>query len=219
VVETYEHAFLKDLAVLWLREQGYLWIGKEIGLSHFSPRPSYDEERRRFNQLTLGHMAQTWENRFICDCVGVRYYYSGTHYLYGCGIEAKATQEDYLRGFCFDRLNLHYIIAPRGIVPKGTLPKAVGLLEVHDPHLEQINELWSPVLVGVEVRKRAYGYGSSLADEKKMELLVEQIGRHASMHHADLIRKNLPLRPQPEFLTPRFKIQERLSRGKYAEVM
>ena len=100
MTETYEHQFLKDLAVVWLRQQGYLWIGTEINLSAFPAREPYVEAVRKYKQLTLGHLVQTWENKFICDCVGVRTRYCGINYPYGCGVEAKITREDYLRGFC-----------------------------------------------------------------------------------------------------------------------
>lgn len=215
MVETYEHRYLKELAEIWLREQHYLLIGSEINLSAYPERKPYEEAVSRYRQLTLGRVAQTWENRHICDVVGIRDYYSGTHYLWACGVEAKVSREDYLRGFCFERLNQHYIIAPRGLIPKSTLPRGVGLIEVHDPHLEEMNELWGSALVGVEIAKCGEGYHVPLKD---MDDLIFQIGRHASMHRADMLRRNLPSQRRPEFGRPQFSIQKRLARGRYVGI-
>ena len=45
------------------------------------------------------------------------------------GIEAKASYQDYLNGFC-TQCEYTYIIAPVGIIPVNKLPDKIGLIEI-----------------------------------------------------------------------------------------
>lgn len=68
----------------------------------------------------------------IIDTIGAKNKYCYKKIQDGCkimGIEAKASYQDYLNGFCC-QCEYTYIIAPVGIIPVDKIPLRIGLIEV-----------------------------------------------------------------------------------------
>lgn len=202
MTETYEHQFLKEVALIWLSQQGYPWLGTEIDL--WWPKPTFLRDKQCLidefdpNQLTLGGIRQTWHERHIIDCVGIKKRYCSYTKFWACGIEAKVDREDLLSGFCYDKLNLHYIIAPKNVIPKSILPSRVGLLEVDKAGLNEWGEL-----VGVKITKRPRATTLELkgqyTGESILEQLIETMCRHISTSFVRNLKDELPYKRKPDF--------------------
>ena len=196
MTETYEHKYLKDIALIWLRDRGYLWIASEVYLPWLVP-DFYRDSVQGFKQQTLGGVRKTWHNRDYIDVAGVRWKYDGYRRLWGCGIEVKVSREDYLSGFCHDRLNVTYIMAPRGLIPKKTLPERMGLIEVSDVTVNEFGELQ-----GLRITKPAI----CIYHDFDLEISLKRMGRLASLKLARTLKKQLPTRRRPKFKTPKLEI-------------
>jgi hypothetical protein len=201
MTESYEHRFLKEVALIWLRQQGYLWLGTEISLwwsvpKIFQGQTGLDEFNP--NQLTLGGVRHT-----VVDCIGLKRWYRGGDKpsLWGCGIEVKVSRQDFLSGFCFDRLNQTYIIAPKNMIPKRFLPSRVGLLEVDDVTVNQWGEL-----NGVKITKKARPI---MIEFEHLNKLIEPMCRHISIALVKNLKAQLPRKRKPVFKTKQLPIIEK----------
>lgn len=121
--ESKEHYELKQIAKYILYSKGYNCIATEV---QFNKYCDYLKDYNWFNSKAL--------TKSIIDVVGIKgnmlNLRQDTLDEYKMmGIEAKASYQDFLNGFCC-QCEYTYIIAPKGIIPIDKIPAKIGLIEV-----------------------------------------------------------------------------------------
>ena len=125
--QSVEHNKLCDIARAYLASVNCRYIGTEVNIGV--------------------DISRTNPHRCIIDAVGIGTIQKvvETSYEYGYkstrtkpetvsrGIEAKATLSDFKNGFIDNGLDYIYIIAPKGVVPKKSIPKKIGFIEADIP--------------------------------------------------------------------------------------
>jgi hypothetical protein len=131
-MESPEHRHLKDIAILWLLNQGCFIADTEVPLSQVG--------LRRYTEF---------DNKTIVDAVGVGLRFRGENgkdeasddfdpnSLAGAeagecvlrGIEVKVTRSDFRAGFACSGCNYHYLLTPLRLLAPSEVPKGIGLIE------------------------------------------------------------------------------------------
>ena len=131
-MESPEHKHLKNVAVLWLLNQGCFLADTEVALSQVG--------LRRYTEL---------DNKTIVDAVGVGLRFRAENgkgegsddfdssSLAGSeagecvlrGVEVKVTRGDFRAGFACSGCNYHYLLTPMRLLTPSEVPKGVGLIE------------------------------------------------------------------------------------------
>jgi hypothetical protein len=131
-MESPEHKHLKNVAVLWLLNQGCFFADTEVALSQVG--------LRRYTE---------YDNKTIVDAVGVGLRFRSENgkgetsedfdpqSLAGSeagecvlrGVEVKVTRGDFRAGFACSGCNYHYLITPLRLLAPSEVPKGVGLIE------------------------------------------------------------------------------------------
>lgn len=113
--------------------------------------------------------------RSIVDCGGVAYSDNSDIGYERVAIEVKVSYQDFKNGFC-SGADRTYILAPKKVIPKGEIPKYIGLLEVD---LDKLEVKISPVDVrGIEIKKRAtFNKGNGFEDIEHKKLIRDTIKR------------------------------------------
>jgi hypothetical protein len=131
-LESPEHKHLKNVAVLWLLNQGCFLAYNEVPLSQVG--------LRRYSEF---------DNKTIVDAVGVGLRFRAENgrgegsddfdpsSLAGSeagecvlrGVEVKVTRGDFRAGFASSGCNYHYLLTPLRLLAPGEVPKGVGLIE------------------------------------------------------------------------------------------
>lgn len=122
--ESKEHYELKQIAKYILYSKGYNCLATEVQMTRYC---NYLKDYEWFNKKAI--------NKNIIDVVGVKGNLLNTRQntvdkYKVMGIEAKASYQDFLNGFCCQCENT-YIIAPVGVIPVDRLPDKIGLIEVN----------------------------------------------------------------------------------------
>lgn len=131
-MESPEHKHLKNIAVLWLLNQGCFLADTEVALSQVG--------LRRYTEF---------DNKTVVDAVGVGLRFRAENgksegsddfdptSLAGSeagecvlrGIEVKVTRGDFRAGFACSGCNYHYILTPLRLLAPSEVPRGVGLIE------------------------------------------------------------------------------------------
>jgi hypothetical protein len=131
-MESPEHKHLKNVAVLWLLNQGCFLADTEVALSQVGLRRYTD-----------------FDNKTIVDAVGVGLRFRAENgktegsedfdpqSLAGSeagecvlrGIEVKVTRGDFRAGFACSGCNYHYLLTPLRLLAPSEVPKGIGLIE------------------------------------------------------------------------------------------
>jgi hypothetical protein len=131
-MESHEHKHLKNVAVLWLLNQGCFLADIEVPLSQVG--------LRRYTEL---------DNKTVVDAVGVGLRFRAENgrsevsndfdptSLLGSeagecilrGVEVKVTRGDFRAGFACSGCNYHYLLTPLRLLAPSEVPKGVGLIE------------------------------------------------------------------------------------------
>jgi len=131
-VESPEHKHLKNIAVLWLLNQGCFLAGTEVPLS----------------QVGLSRLTEL-DNKTVIDAVGVGLRFNPGNgkgeasedfdptSLTGAeagecilrGIEVKVSRGDFRAGFACSGCNYHYVLTPLRLLAPSEVPRGVGLIE------------------------------------------------------------------------------------------
>jgi hypothetical protein len=162
MVESPEHIHLKNVALLWLIQQGCFMVDKEVALSQ------------------IGLMRYTeFDNKTIIDALGVAMRFSskmqGSDDVEGfdasalrdmeageCilkGVEVKVSRGDFRAGFACSGCNYHYVLTPLRLLAPSEVPDGVGLIEYNKHKFRCKAEEGNPVkpftLEGLRVVKKA----------------------------------------------------------------
>ena len=131
-MESSEHKHLKNIAVLWLLNQGCFLADTEVPLSQVG--------LSRYTEL---------DNKTIIDAVGVGLRFNSLNgkcetsddfdpaSLTGAeagecvlrGIEVKVSRSDFRSGFACSGCNYHYVLTPLRLLAPSEVPRGVGLIE------------------------------------------------------------------------------------------
>ena len=131
-MESPEHKYLKNVAVLWLLNRGCFLADIEVPLSQVG--------LRRYTEL---------DNKTVVDAVGVGLRFNAGNgkseasddfdptSLAGAeagecvlrGVEVKVTRGDFRAGFACSGCNYHYLLTPLRLLAPSEVPKGVGLIE------------------------------------------------------------------------------------------
>ena len=131
-MESPEHKHLKNVAVLWLLNQGCFLADMEVALSQVG--------LKRYTEL---------DNKTIVDAVGVGLRFRAENgkgedsddfdssSLAGSeagecvlrGVEVKVTRGDFRAGFACSGCNYHYLLTPMRLLAPSEVTKGVGLIE------------------------------------------------------------------------------------------
>ncbi len=132
MVESREHDHLKDVALIWLLNQGCFMVGKEVGLSRIG--------LARYTDL---------DTKTVIDALGIGMRYSPSLGRSGriegfeesslkgmeageCvlrGVEVKVSRGDFRAGFACSGCNYHYLLTPLRLLAPCEVPSGVGLIE------------------------------------------------------------------------------------------
>ena len=131
-MESSEHNYLKDIALLWLLNQGCFMVDKEVGLSQVGLRRYTDLDTKmvidalgvgmRYNRLT--GRAEGSED---FDPTALRDLEAGECVLRG--VEVKVSRSDFRAGFACSGCNYHYVLTPLRLLTPSEVPRGVGLIE------------------------------------------------------------------------------------------
>jgi hypothetical protein len=130
--ESDEHSHLKDVALLWLLNQGCFMVDKEVPL----------------NQIGLNRYTEL-DRRTIIDALGIAMRYSTSpdrpedsegfdrSALSGMepgecilrGVEVKVTRSDFRAGFACSGCSYHYVLTPLRLLSPSEVPRGIGLIE------------------------------------------------------------------------------------------
>jgi len=132
MVESREHSHLKDVALLWLLNQGCFMVDKEMALSQVGLRRYTDLDTKTvIDALGVGMRYSSSTDRAEgsenFDEKSLRDMEAGECILRG--VEVKVSRSDFRAGLACSGCNYHYILTPLRLLAPSEVPKGVGLIE------------------------------------------------------------------------------------------
>jgi len=135
VGESALHAFLKQVAQLWLYNKLCHTVEEEVTLNHLGLlRYCELDNKKAIDVVGVGLKYLDYRRRKIQDeeCMGFKLekpeqYVIGYNVLRG--IEVKVSREDFRNGFACTGCNYNYLLTPMRLVSPSIVPRGVGLIE------------------------------------------------------------------------------------------
>jgi len=132
MVESREHNQLKDIALIWLLNQGCFLVDKEVPLSqiglirytNLDMRTVIDALGVGMRHSTLNGHTEGSDDFDPSELNGVE---AGECTLRG--VEVKVTRSDFHAGFACSGCNYHYLLTPLRLLSPWEVPKGIGLIE------------------------------------------------------------------------------------------
>jgi hypothetical protein len=130
--ESEEHNYLKDVALLWLLNQGCFLVDKEVELNQIGLAKYTDLDTRTIiDALGVGMRYKTSainaEDSDSFDSSALRDMEPGECVLRG--VEVKVSRGDFRAGFACTGCNYHYVLTPLRLLSPSEVPKGIGLIE------------------------------------------------------------------------------------------
>jgi len=137
------------------------------------------------------------KNKIIIDTIGIHegYWWGNEIKLKNAkimGIEAKASYNDFLNGFCC-HCEYTYIIAPVGIIPIKKLPPKIGLIEIDLKNYSITDATKGFIFKGIKIAKQCQSRKSEIykTDIQYKVFYVSVINKIARQHTTrNIYKKN-----------------------------